>query len=201
MFYNITVPVPYLPQTSGSGRLITINHTSFLDPFFLSFALLLDRAFRIIRPITRPDYLLHWWPNRFWKHVDPYFMRIMKRLGSIPRGRRVIAEACRAIEIGHVPMFAFQGHITLDHTMELDRLKPGAALTALRTGAEIVPCAIMILHRSRPWHIRKRVVVAFGQPISVAQDTSPNRGEVTAITRLIRDEIKAQLDIYGTADF
>ncbi|MCC6421146.1 MAG: 1-acyl-sn-glycerol-3-phosphate acyltransferase [Gemmataceae bacterium] len=73
---------------------------------------------------------------------------------------------------------------------------PGTAVIALRTGATVLPCAIVGTEQlSRPLQLlrRPRISVRVGRPIAVTATRRPTEGQVSELTSRIFAEIKAML--------
>lgn len=191
-----SVPADRLPD----GPVIVVaNHTSFADGILL--ALVGRRLGRSLRLMATGGVFRS-------GVVGP----LVRRLGFIPvlRGTDSAAgsldAAAAALEAGEAVGLFPEGRITRDPQHWPERSKTGAVRLALRTGAPVVPVALVGAHRvvgrtgivgrllrNTVW--RPRVAVAVGEPIDVrllagvSDDQSPS----DATVRRLADEVMAVL--------
>lgn len=184
-----------------SGAIIVVsNHTSYLDGVLL--ALVCRRLGRSLRLLATAGVFR-----------APLLGSIARRLGFIPVERGSITaahaldaavEALRAGEaIGIFP----EGRLTRDPDRWPERGKTGAVRLAIRSGAPIVPVALVgghrVVDRSRLVRrlfislvLRPRVDAAVGAPIDVASwNVDPgNAGAVRVATERVMDELTALVE-------
>jgi 1-acyl-sn-glycerol-3-phosphate acyltransferase len=191
-----TVPDSELPD----GPLIVVaNHTSFADGILL--ALVGRRLGRSLRLMATGGVFRS-------GLVGP----VVRRLGFIPvlRGTDSAAgsldAAALALEAGEAVGLFPEGRITRDPQHWPERSKTGAVRLAIRTGAPIVPVALVGAERLvgktgivgrllRNTILRPRVVVAVGEPIDVRRLAGGSDGQVPddATVRRVADEVMAVL--------
>ncbi len=190
------VPDASLPQ----GPLIVVaNHTSFADGILL--ALVGRRLGRSLRLMATGGVFRS-------GLVGP----LARRLGFIPvlRGTGSAASsldaAAVALEAGEAVGLFPEGRITRDPHHWPERSKTGAVRLALRTGAPVVPVALVgaqqVVGQSgiarrllRNTVLRPRVAVAVGSPIDVRRLAGVGDGEPLdeATVRRVADEVMAAL--------
>ena len=191
-----SVPADRLPE----GPVIVVaNHTSFADGILL--ALVGRRLGRSLRLMATGGVFRS-------GLVGP----LVRRLGFIPvlRGTDSAAgsldAAATALEAGEAVGLFPEGRITRDPQHWPERSKTGAVRLALRTGAPVVPVALVGAHRvvgrtgilgrllrNTLW--RPRVAVAVGEPIDVRRlaGVTDDRPPSDATVRRVADEVMAVL--------
>ncbi len=185
-------------QQLPAGPIIVIsNHTSYADGVLLILACRhLGRSLRLLATTGVFN--------------APILGRIVSRLGFIPvdRGGRDAAHAldaaADALAAGEAVGVFPEGRLTRDPAMWPERAKTGAVRLALRTGAPIVPVAMVgasdVVGRRRiAWSLirnlvrRPRVDVEVGQPIDVralvSDPAHPAPGEVRDAADLVMGEL------------
>jgi 1-acyl-sn-glycerol-3-phosphate acyltransferase len=190
------VPDARLPQ----GPLIVVaNHTSFADGILL--ALVGRRLGRSLRLMATGGVFRS-------GLVGP----LVRRLGFIPvlRGTDSAAAsldaAAEALDAGEAVGLFPEGRITRDPHHWPERSKTGAVRLAMRTGAPVVPVALVgaqhvvgptgIVGRLlRNTLLRPRVAVAVGEPIDVRRLAGLDDGDLPddATVRRVADEVMAVL--------
>jgi 1-acyl-sn-glycerol-3-phosphate acyltransferase len=190
------MPDARLPQ----GPLIVVaNHTSFADGILL--ALVGRRLGRSLRLMATGGVFRS-------GLVGP----LVRRLGFIPvlRGTDSAAAsldaAAEALAAGEAVGLFPEGRITRDPQHWPERSKTGAVRLAIRTGAPVVPVALVgaqhvvgstgIVGRLlRNTLLRPRVAVAVGEPIDVRRLAGVSDGDVPddATVRRVADEVMAVL--------
>ncbi len=189
------------PRTGlpGGSVIVVANHTSFADGILL--ALVGRRLGRSLRLMATGGVFRS-------GLVGP----IARRLGFIPvlRGTAAAAGAldCAAVALrsGEAVGLFPEGRITRDPQHWPERSKTGAVRLALRTGAPVVPVALVGAHRVvdrtgivarllRNTVLRPRVRVAVGQPIDVRRLAGVAGDEPVddATVRRVADEVMAAL--------
>jgi len=191
-----STPTDRLPD----GPLIVVaNHTSFADGILL--ALVGRRLGRSLRLMATGGVFRS-------GLVGP----LARRLGFIPvqRGTSAAAgsldAAATALEAGEAVGLFPEGRITRDPQHWPERSKTGAVRLALRTGAPVVPVALVgaqqvvgtrgiVARLLRNTLLRPRVAVAVGEPIDVRRlaGADPGQSVDDAIVRRVADEVMAAL--------
>ena len=191
-----STPTAQLPD----GPLIVVaNHTSFADGILL--ALVGRRLGRSLRLMATGGVFRS-------GLVGP----VVRRLGFIPvqRGTSAAAgsldAAATALEAGEAVGLFPEGRITRDPQHWPERSKTGAVRLALRTGAPVVPVALVgaqqvvgtrgiVARLLRNTLLRPRVAVAVGAPIDVRRLAGVGAGKPVddATVRRVADEVMAAL--------
>jgi 1-acyl-sn-glycerol-3-phosphate acyltransferase len=191
-----STPTDRLPD----GPLIVVaNHTSFADGILL--ALVGRRLGRSLRLMATGGVFRS-------GLVGP----VVRRLGfiSVQRGTAAAAgsldAAATALEAGEAVGLFPEGRITRDPQHWPERSKTGAVRLALRTGAPVVPVALVgaqqvvgtrgiVARLLRNTLLRPRVAVAVGAPIDVRRLAGVGAGQPVddATVRRVADEVMAAL--------
>jgi 1-acyl-sn-glycerol-3-phosphate acyltransferase len=191
-----SVPRAQLPD----GPVIVVaNHTSFADGILL--ALVGRRLGRSLRLMATGGVFRS-------GLVGPF----VRRLGFIPvqRGTSAAAgsldAAATALDAGEAVGLFPEGRITRDPQHWPERSKTGAVRLALRTGAPVVPVALVgaqqvvgttgiVTRLLRNTLLRPRVAVAVGEPIDVRRLAGVTAGQPVdeATVRRVADEVMAAL--------
>jgi len=159
------------------------NHISFLDPLMAGAAITRECAF-----MARHDL----WDNK----LIAWFM---PRLGAFPvnRGkpdRGAIRHSLAALEDGLCLVMFPEGGRSREGTLQL--AEPGVALIVLKSGAPVVPMAVIGSHEMLPVGASKLqrtpLKVVFGDPITFAPDAPRDE-----ILRTIMRAIAALLSAHG----
>lgn len=134
----------------NKGVILCCNHISYIDPIYLIFG--------------QPKHHISFLAKAELFKV-PVFSFILKKVGviGIKRGSGDTAAIDRAVEVlknGRVLGIFPEG--TRSKTGEPLRPRSGAAVLALRTGADVMPAAVICQGRVRPF---KKVTVVFGDII------------------------------------
>ncbi|QIK75132.1 lysophospholipid acyltransferase family protein [Nocardioides piscis] len=179
--------------------IVVANHTGFADGFLL--AIVGRRLGRSLRLMATGGVFRH-----------PLLGPLLRRLGFIPvlRGTATAADSLGQAELalaaGEAVGLFPEGRITRDPAKWPERSKTGAVRLALRTGAPIVPVALVGAHdvvgttrvvtrllRNLLW--RPVVRVAVGEPIDVRRLAGVVGDEVPddATIRRLADEVMGQL--------
>lgn len=185
-------------QTLPDGPIIVIsNHTSYADGVLL--ALACRRLGRSLRLLATGGVF-----------QAPVIGRMAKRLGFIPveRGSASAADsleaAVEALAAGEAVGLYPEGRITRDPAMWPERAKTGAVRLALRTGAPIVPVAMVGAHNVvsrrrivtrlvKNLIIRPKVLVEVGAPIDVKALVGHRDDSSIEVIRDVADEVMAEL--------
>lgn len=191
-----SVPRAQLPD----GPVIVVaNHTSFADGILL--ALVGRRLGRSLRLMATGGVFRS-------GLVGPF----VRRLGFIPvqRGTSAAAgsldAAATALDAGEAVGLFPEGRITRDPQHWPERSKTGAVRLALRTGAPVVPVALVgaqqvvgttgiVTRLLRNTLLRPRVAVAVGEPIDVRRLAGVTAGQPVdeATVRRVADEVMTAL--------
>ena len=182
LFFGFTVTGrEHEPRT---GPVIVVcNHLSGLDPLVIGSTLRRPVSFMAKEELFRPP-LLRWW---------------ITACGAFPvrRGeadRRAVRTALEILHRGGVLVMFPEGTRGRDRTLRPP--EPGAAMLALRTGAPLLPAAIVgtdqVLPRDARRLRRSRIAVRFGSPVRVehkgrrpgADGARPSREDIDAVGRL-----------------
>ncbi len=168
--------------------IVVSNHLSDLDPLVVGSALRRPTSFMAKEELFKPP-LLRWW---------------VTACGAFPvrRGepdRRAFRTALEILRGGGVLVMFPEGTRGRDRTLRPP--EPGAAMLALRSGATILPVAVLgtdlVFPRDARRLRRSRITVRFGPPIRIddrahrsgADGSRRNREEVEAVGRLFMGEI------------
>lgn len=140
----------------GNGVLCS-NHVGELDMFFIGF-----RIKRLVRWMAKEELF-----------KNPVFATLLKCLGAFPikRGKadvESVKTAIRLLKEGHIVGIFPEGTRIKHKEGKPIRIKPGAVMLALRTGAPIVPVAV-----SGNYKPFSRIKVIFGEPFFL--DADPDR--------------------------
>lgn len=188
------------------GIIVVSNHTSYADGLLL--ALVCRRLGRSLRLLATSGVFR-----------APVIGGLARRLGFIPVDRGAVTAsasldtAAAAIEAGEAVGIFPEGRLTRDPDHWPERGKTGAVRLALRTGAPIIPVAMVGAHRVvsrrglvrqliRNVVLRPRVEISVGEPIDVAslvddptdgaairRATDVVMGQLVALVGEVRDEI------------
>ncbi len=174
------VTVVGLERLPKGGCVVSSNHDSFFDPFFLGVA------------ITRPLRFL----GKSGLFRFP-IRRFLLSLGAIPviRGGNdtgAIVSAVDAVRDGHAVAILPQGTILGSHDRPWKR---GAARVAIETGTSIVPVALIGVERViRPGGARVHraaVRVVVGEPIPAGPARPSTEDDATALIERVRLAVAA----------
>jgi len=163
--------------------IVASNHLSIADPPVLASAIPRRRIRYMAKiEIFKPPF--GWIPRAYGAFA---VRRFDADLAAMLNAERVLR---RGQVLGMFP----EG--TRSRSGSLQRPHPGTALIALRSGAPILPCAIIGTDQlQNPWRIlkRPRISVVIGEPIQVETVKRPNEEQVNELTDRIYDEIKQLL--------
>jgi 1-acyl-sn-glycerol-3-phosphate acyltransferase len=164
-------------EPTAGPVVIVSNHVSDLDPLIVGAALKRRVSFMAKQELFRPP-AIRWW---------------VSACGAFPvrRGepdRQALRTALRVLEGGGALVMFPEG--TRGTSRELRPPEPGAALLALRTGATVLPVAVLgsneVLPRGARRMRRATIAVRIGEPIPVSRP-----GQARAGGKRDREEIDA----------
>ncbi len=166
------------------GPLIVVsNHLSNADPPILGAGLALRRI-RFMAKIELFKYPFGVVPRLY----DAFPVRRFEAdLAALLNAERILKRG------GVLGMFP-EG--TRSRTATLGKPHPGTALIALRSGATVLPCAIVGTEQlSKPWNLlrKPKISISIGEPILVNQTRRPSEAQVSALTDQIFQSIRAML--------
>ncbi len=175
-------------QVAGGPVIIAPNHTSYLDPPVISAA-----AFHRTVAYLGKDGLFR----------VPVFNTFIWRLGCIPvhqhgADHQAVKLSVEMLRRGFALCLFPEGHRSSDG--ELQPLLKGVALIAKKSGAPVIPTAILGTHRALPAgsviYLPHQIQVAFGEPIYYHQFAEGYAGHddiLDAFTQSIENGIREQL--------
>lgn len=175
--FRITRVTPEGKKYKGrvrGGAIIAANHTSFADPFLVGVTFWYRRTYFLVAEVVMRNKLVAW---------------LLRGVGAIRIDRNkvdidAINKSVDKLKHGYLLTMFPQGGIT--HREQIDSVKSGAILMAMRAGVPIVP--IHIMPRDK-WYKCKVVVV--GEPIDPAKlctKKMPSTADIKMITdRLVQE--------------
>lgn len=182
LFYRFSVSNRSHIPVSGPVLLVA-NHTSYLDPVLLGLASRRPIAFMAKAELFKI-------PGLGW---------LIRRLYAFPVqregfDRRAVRTALNKLKEGGVVGIFPQGSRERGETKEG---LPGAALIALKSGAQILPAAILgadkVIPDGKALPRRATIEVRFGEPIQCGT-TGEKKEIIEQMTRKIMEEIRTLLD-------
>ncbi len=186
-----------------AGAIIVIsNHASYADGILL--ALTCRRMGRSLRMLATGGVFR-----------APVLGSLVRRVGFIPveRGTSAASDsldaAAAALEAGEAVGIFPEGRTTRDPNLWPERAKTGAVRLALRTGAPIVPIAMVGTHRVLPKKrpavalvrnliLRPHVLVEVGDPIDVTALAAGKSDDHETVRRLADDVMSELVDLVAT---
>ncbi len=174
-----------VPRTGGV--ILAANHPGGLDVFALGYA--------------SPRQIYYMAKQELFK-INPLLTRGLYAVGAFPvrRGHQdvgAVGTSIRIVRQGKVLGMFIEG--TRNHDRGLSRGRNGAIRIALKTGAPVVPAALIgITGLNRDWRNllrRSSVTVRFGEPISFPQDESVSSEVLQAYTDQVMEAIAALLPV------
>lgn len=175
VFYTIWFKVgsTHRERVPAEGPVVVCgNHFSWWDPVTIAIM------------IRRPVYFM----AKAELFTIPVFGPILQRVGAYPvkRGlpdRTALRRTYELLEKGQAIGMFPEG--TRSRTGYLGKAEPGAALVAVKTGAPVVPVAIVGTYR-----FRRRIQVCFGEPLHLSVEGPKVRNEELArLSESIMDRI------------
>ena len=157
------------------GAILAANHTSFSDPFLVGVAVWYRRLFFLAAESVMKGKLRSW---------------LLKGVGAIRIDRygtdiEAMHQSVEVLKQGHLLAIFPQGNITKQE--QVQSLKSGVALLALRAGVPIVP-----MHIIPPKHWYSRRVVVIGEamdPKAYIQRKIPSTADVELVTEKLLEEM------------
>ncbi len=177
-----------IPRTGGV--ILCPNHASFLDPWFVGYALL-ERSWR---NLIDDD----------WYDRNALLRSFFRSWGTIPtatgRPETTVGRVVAAVREGAAVTVYPEGHIS--HDGALRRGRRGVALIAAETGAPVIPCGIRgnfrALPRQRRIPRRETVTVHVGEPMRFPGSPTGERPPgpaVDAFTKELMGRIATLADV------
>jgi 1-acyl-sn-glycerol-3-phosphate acyltransferase len=168
---------------SEGALIIAPNHLSFLDPPLVGCALERTAWFMAKAELFR-------FPPLRWFFSALHAYPVHRGIGDRAAMKRTLGMLARGDAVTLFP----EG--TRSQTGELGEPELGIGMIALRSGAPIVPMAIVgtdrVLPRGSRWFRRGCIRVRFGKPIYVSSaNGKPGREEYAAVARRVMEEIRA----------
>ena len=162
-------------QKIRGGAILAANHTSFADPFIVGVSFWYRRLYFLVAEIVMKGRLRSW---------------LLKGVGAIRIDRKAadieaINTAIKRLKDGYLLTVFPQGEI--HRGGDLEAVKSGAVLMAIRSGVPIIP--MHILPRKK-WYNRRTVVV--GNPIdpqAMCTRKMPSVADINAITEALVAEL------------
>ncbi|HLT59393.1 MAG TPA: lysophospholipid acyltransferase family protein [Limnochordales bacterium] len=165
--------------------ILAANHVNYLDPLLIGAAVPRQIHFMAKHELFH-NRALAW---------------LLDRVGAFPvrRGqadRQAIRRALELLAAGKVVGIFPEG--TRSETGELQDVQGGTALLALKSGAPVVPLAVLGVERAldagnRRWPRRSRVTLKMGPPLTFTRVERVDRGALAAASLAIHDAIAALL--------
>ena len=180
LFFKVEI-IDYKKVPMEGPVIFCANHNSMLDMFFLGYKL---------------KRWIHWMAKEelFRNPIAAY---VLNKLGVFPVKRGSgdvgsIKNAFKLLEEGKVVGIFPQGTRINPENIEKVRVKPGAALIALRTGVPIVPAFVQGSYR-----IFGKMKVVYGDPFTIEnkQDGKYSKEELTELSRDIIKRIYALSEV------
>lgn len=157
------------------GAVIAANHTCFEDPFLVGVTFWYRRMFFLVAEIVMQGKLR---------------TALLKGVGAIEINRQsadieAINKSVDTLKRGHLLTVFPQGGINRED--EIDSIKSGAVLMALRAGVPIIP--MHICPKDRWYHRRKVVVGKTIDPRDYVTKKMPSTADINNITTVLMNEM------------
>lgn len=165
---------PYKNRIRG-GAIVAANHTAFSDPFLAGVAFWYRRMFFLAAEIVMQGKLRNW---------------LLRGVGAIEIDRNqadieAIRKSVNVLKEGNLLLIFPQGGISEEN--QIQTLKSGAVLIALRAGVPIVP---MHIRPREHWYSRRTVVI--GQtldPKAYIQKKFPSTADIDRVSQKLAEEM------------
>lgn len=165
---------PYKNRIRG-GAIVAANHTAFSDPFLAGVAFWYRRMFFLAAEIVMQGKLRNW---------------LLRGVGAIEIDRNqadieAIRKSVDVLKDGNLLLIFPQGGISEEN--QIQTLKSGAVLIALRAGVPIVP---MHIRPREHWYSRRTVVI--GQtldPKAYIQKKFPSTADIDRVSQKLAEEM------------
>ncbi len=165
----------YTEKIQG-GAIIAANHTSFFDPFLAGITFWYRRMHFLVAEIVMGGKFRSW---------------LLKGVGAIRIDRgaadiEAINQSIKKLKEGYVLTVFPQGEI--HRADDMDAIKSGAVLMALRAGVPIIPIHMMPRNR---WYQRRTVIIGNAiDPKKICAKKMPSTADINAITQALMDELQ-----------
>lgn len=177
IFYRVELVNPEKIPAEGAA-IICANHNTMLDMFFLGYKL--DRWIN--------------WMAKEELFKNPILSFLLIKLGAFPvkRGKgdvSSIKKAYKLLEEGHIIGIFPHGTRINASNVDTVRIKSGAAMVAVNSGASVVPAAV-----KGNYKLFSRIKVIYGEPFKIDDGKKYTGEERTEISREIVRRIYALLE-------
>lgn len=177
IFYRIELVNPGNIPAEGAA-ILCANHNTMLDMFFL--------GYKLKRWI--------YWMAKEELFRNPIFAWIFRKLGAFPvkRGKGDVSSiktAYKLLEEGNIVGIFPHGKRINASNVNTVRIKSGAAMLAVNSGAAVIPVALQGNYR-----LFSRMKVIYGDPWKVDSDRKYTSEELSEISREIVKRIYALLE-------
>lgn len=164
----------YKNKISG-GAVIAANHTSFLDPFIVGITFWYRRMHFLVAEVVMKNRLREW---------------LLRGVGAIKIDRNnadieAITKSIDKLKKGYILTVFPQGGISRDD--EIDSIKSGAVLLAVRSGTTIVP--MYIPPRTRWYKTRNVIIGNTINPRDYCEKKFPSTSDIKNITNALINEL------------
>ncbi len=162
-------------QKIKGGAILAANHTSFSDPFIVGATVWYRRLYFLVAEIVMQGKLR---------------VALLKGAGAIRINRQeadieAINQSVTKLKQGYLLTVFPQGGINKDD--DIDTIKSGAVLMALRAGVPIVP---MHIHPKKHWYSRQIVVIGETiEPQTYCQKKIPSTADIKAISTALMQQL------------
>jgi 1-acyl-sn-glycerol-3-phosphate acyltransferase len=177
IFYRVELVNPEKIPAKGPA-ILCANHNTMLDMFFLGFKL--DRWI--------------YWMAKEELFKNPILAYLIRKLGGFPvkRGKGDVASiktAYRLLEDGNIVGIFPHGTRINAANVNTVRIKSGAAMLAVNSGADIIPAAVQGSYR-----LFSRMRVIYGEPFKFESGKRYTSEELSELSREIVKKIYALLE-------
>ena len=157
------------------GAIIAANHTSYLDPFIVGVAFWYRRVYFLIAEVVMKGKLRSF---------------LLKGIGGIKIDRNnadieAINKSVNKLKNGYLLTIFPQGGINREN--DIDTIKSGAVLMAIRSGVPIIPMHII---PKKHWYNRQTVIIGETiNPKDITNKKFPSTSDIQEITDILMNEL------------
>jgi 1-acyl-sn-glycerol-3-phosphate acyltransferase len=180
VFYKVEVINEGFVPKEGPA-LLCATHNTFMDMFFLGYKL--DRWV--------------YWMAKEELFKNPILGYIIKKLGAFPvkRGKGDIGSiktAYKLLKDGKIVGIFPQGTRVKAGNVKQTRVKPGAAMLAVNSGAVIIPAVVQGSYK-----IFSKILVKFGEPfkLEIEEGVKPTTEELTRLSEDIMSKVNSLMEV------